>query len=949
MNSSYPNGKISASVNSIFINPKHLTEWMEGSAVSEAIARLNIESLAGKELNERIQPKEPVKTGGWWCRGVNWRTGSRMGNRYGQAKPDRPHQPEGQKPRKYLTASGMEPDAILLAMPDKDYWLKTRNDTSVPRHWTEGVKKAGAGLSIALAVIALTGVWNWGKDGQLAKEVSDWAQPGTIHYIDFDSDFAENPSCRAAILKFGRLLIEHGCEVHITVWDKQFKGMDDFIKANGAEAFKEAVANALTLEEWERQLKKSDRKSDTATPSEKIVSHPKFETPGVENLKSEIDELLSEDLKRSQLQIKITGLAQKYRIPSSDILKIYRDREQELEQEADEEDVVTEVARLLSIQKSQIRLGEVLPPKLAAPIEELAARLNLRPECYLTALLTQVSSLFKVGTEVLLYRGSDYRCTPNYFAGIVAESSQKKSPIMRAIIDRPMKSLRDKARSQYEKAYAEYESELAAWKSAKGDDKGIAPKPPRQKLYSFSKTTGEGILYQVAEHPDQALMYRCDELAGLFKSANQYRGGKGSDDEDLLEFWNGTGSTVLRASGVKADLDGLLLSVFGTIQPDVLATLLKDCSDSNGKFARFDFVFQPLAASKLSEEDTGSLDIAPMLSDLYAKIDRLPALNLELDRDAKKLFVAFYNAIEEQRVAEPMQGLRAMLGKMPEKVGKMAAIIHTLRCVFTGSPVVANIPKSAVEAAIKFVKFSSDQIASLYAEFSDRNALAPNLTKLILLAERKGGTLSAREAQRTFTSGHKAVSVQQVREWFAELESMNFGQVAVVKKTVSFTLTTLTVPTIVSNTDRERVEVSDSSADSLPTFPTVNESTVGNCRNSVGNVVRQLEPLAREGLMTTVGSVGNNCTSSEKSEGLLLSSLSTNPLKPASRPKEPRTFEVGDRVVVKDVGGVYQGARGKVVNNIYCLASGDTHLVKFDKPVRGIHQGEFEPSDLMKL
>ncbi|WP_293369994.1 DUF3854 domain-containing protein [Microcoleus sp. CAWBG556] len=65
----------------------------------------------------------------------------------------------------------------------KDYWLKTRNDTSIPRHWTEGVKKAGAGLSIALAVIALTGVWNWGKDGQLAKEVSDWAQPGTIHYI----------------------------------------------------------------------------------------------------------------------------------------------------------------------------------------------------------------------------------------------------------------------------------------------------------------------------------------------------------------------------------------------------------------------------------------------------------------------------------------------------------------------------------------------------------------------------------------------------------------------------------------------------------------------------------------------------------------------------------------------------------------------------------------------
>jgi hypothetical protein len=283
------------------------------------------------------------------------------------------------------------------------------------------------------------------------------------------------------------------------------------------------------------------------------------------------------------------------------------------------------------------------------------------------------------------------------------------------------------------------------------------------------------------------MMYCCDELAGLFKSANQYRGGKGSDDEDLLEYWNGTGSTVLRASGTKADLDGLLLSIFGTIQPDVLATLLKDCSDSNGKFARFDFVFQPLAASKLPEEDSGSFDLTPMLSSLYAKIDALPALKLELSLEAKRLFNVFYEATDKWRVEEPKQGIRAMVGKMQEKVAKMAAIIHTIDCVFNGVEVSSLIPKTAVEAAINFVKFSSDQIASLYTEFSDRRALAPSLVKVISWAERKGGTISVREIRGLFNEKHRPEG-QQVKEWFAELAALKYGKVTSKGQKITFTL-----------------------------------------------------------------------------------------------------------------------------------------------------------------
>jgi hypothetical protein len=629
--------------------------------------------------------------------------------------------------------------------------------------------------------------------------------------------------------------------------------------------------NKLTAEGIKAAIgEKKIFKAPVSQAAANVIRPPQFQIPPTSELGGEIEELLESDLRQSQLKLKVIELAQKFRVNSADVWKIYNQRQQELEQEASQEETAAEVARLLEIQRSRIPLAEILPERLAEPIERLASLLNLKPECYLAALLTQVASLFKVGTEVMLYRATDYRCTPNYFCGIVAESSQKKSPVPRAIIERPMLALREKARQEYEQAKLNYEKQHAEWKATKGEEKGAPPKPPRQKLYSFSKTSGEGLIYQVADFPDQGLMYYTDELAGLFKSANQYRGGKGSDEEDLLEFWNGKGSTVLRASGAKADLDGLLLSVFGTIQPDVLASLLKDCSDSNGKFARFDFIFQPLAASELPEEDSGSFDLTPMLADLYAKIDALPALSLELDVEAKRLFRAFYKIAEERRFLEPRQGMRASIGKMPEKVGKMAAIIHVLNCTFNGVPVAPRIPKSAVEAAIKFVKFASNQVASLHTEFSDRKALAPNLMKILQAAERQGGKITTREAQHIFPLKGRPIA-QTVREWFSQLQQMKYGQVTTVKKSVSFTLTTTTVTTVTQNLDTESVKPDHSTPEPLTTMTTVNDATVVNCGLTVVKDEPQSKPLCSKVLNTTVVTVVNNSAPSEKSETLLLS------------------------------------------------------------------------------
>jgi hypothetical protein len=183
-----------------------------------------------------------------------------------------------------------------------------------------------------------------------------------------------------------------------------------------------------------------------------------------------------------------------------------------------------------------------------------------------------------------------------------------------------------------------------------------------------------------------------------------------------------------------------------------------------------------------------------------------------------------------------------------------------------------HIPRSAVEAAVKFVKFAADQVASLYTEFSDRTALAPNLTKILLAAERQGGKISTREAQHVFQKKDRPTA-QTVRQWFSELQEMKHGEVTTVKKSVFLTLTTTTVTTVTPNIDVERAKSNHSTSEIPTTVTTVSDATVVNCGLTVVEGKPQLESLADKALDTTVVTVVANSPLSEKSESLLLSYL----------------------------------------------------------------------------
>ena len=508
---------------------------------------------------------------------------------------------------------------------------------------------------------------------------------------------------------------------------------------------------------------------------------------GYAAIRSQIKDILIQDLPPSELQTaKIRIRTENPGISEREISRLFETIEQELEIEESRSSRRSEVDNLLKLGDQSLNLSELLPADLAEPLKELATLLNIRPEVCLTSLIVAASSLHKTQTELVIHSRSGFSVPPTIFAGLVSESGQKKSPILKAIIKKPLSVLQGEKREAYSTSLARYEKDIADWDKCKSEERSSKfpegkPNKPQQRLYYFTNSTGEGLLYQFQAHPDKALLALVDELVGLFASQNKYSGGRGSDRQDILSAFDGTGATVLRASGTKADIDGLLLSICGTIQPEVLKRLMRDCSDPDGQWARFLFVNQPLAAATLTDDHGSGVDLTGRLLSYYRAIDQLPAREYRLSREAFKRYQPVYNELERLRVSHPNPGMRAVYSKMEGYIGRLALNLHVLHEISLGKTLPEEeIPLQAIEQAIALAKFYIGQVKLIHANCAaDLGEMAPHLAKVVELSKRMDATtgnswIKAKVVQSGYDGRHRP-KPDAVRSWFRELEALGIG------------------------------------------------------------------------------------------------------------------------------------------------------------------------------
>jgi hypothetical protein len=288
--------------------PEHLTEWVEGSAISLAIAEQALESISGTHLvlgflnpdrlgrnlgyaTKRVQSarqhySRPIR-GGWLASGhAPLAGGELMPVTY---KPDQPRQSADGDPIKYERPAGSRPLPYFAPLDANAYeaiakragltpppfesswsaWLWLLAQPQIELVLDEGEKKAAAACSHGWLTIGLAGIWNGcprprDASGQPFGAPTLVAELQWLHSIrpagaplTIAFDASDKPRGRIAIRKarrlLGRLLTEAGHQVSIRQIEQPagadfIKGTDDLLVAGGAAAL--AALPVVPLDQW---------------------------------------------------------------------------------------------------------------------------------------------------------------------------------------------------------------------------------------------------------------------------------------------------------------------------------------------------------------------------------------------------------------------------------------------------------------------------------------------------------------------------------------------------------------------------------------------------------------------------------------------------------------------------------------------------------------------------
>lgn len=446
----------------------------------------------------------------------------------------------------------------------------------------------------------------------------------------------------------------------------------------------------------------------------------------------------------------------------------------EEERQLDCLEAIRKLKALLQNQPIDLDLRRYLEPLFAGVVVETAEAMCADPKFLFTTLLAAAASRIGTGAQVLIKPSAKYTQPMVFWTAIVASSGSMKTPAQRVILD-PLIALEKAAYESYQLEMGEYRAVVDAQRGKKREDTDETPPLPSRKRYLTKDSTLETLQRVHSENPRGVLYYR-DELAGVFKSRNQYRGGYGADEEAELDQWMGSAVIVDRAEK-SICLPRSAISRTGAIQSEVLSDLMGDHQDCNGGWSRWLFcvvVNTPPQYLQLLQEDYDT-GITEALARLYIDLEKVPQQDYLLNFEAKQLFESWQHQLVDARQCEDCPGLQLAYPKIESYTARLALLLHIVNPVLQGEQPNQIISGETMERAIELAAYYLWQHRLIHTQNSPESGLAAVSLKIQKFAERVGTVTASR-----LKSGVRAlrkIEADQIRQLMQALANAGYGSV----------------------------------------------------------------------------------------------------------------------------------------------------------------------------
>jgi len=435
-----------------------------------------------------------------------------------------------------------------------------------------------------------------------------------------------------------------------------------------------------------------------------------------------------------------------------------------------------------STQFKEITLDEIFPPSIAKALRLIGKNLPYDDVSMAMVFMTSMANMLSLGTRINGNRLTKYEVPINIYLALVARSGKKKTPLLKFLSDDPVSEVLRQIASSNTRL-------MNAWQNdCRGKSKDQRPPKPVPLELRINDYTGEALVVALKKSDEQgrSILIQRDEIKAIFSNLNAYRAGRGADEQQLLELYDGTPYRGLRIGDSDRGYSRASVNILGAIQPGVLEELIQKGDDS-GQWARFAFSMLPDRIAQLptvadpvqiNAREAAAIELQNVASWLY----ELNPRTYFLDADSVDLFSRYEFQKQAEAQDAKLSAHASLFGKSAGKVLRYAGILHLLWAYKETIDPSISVPLRVLKIAIELCNQLDGNTLTLHSKVASKAHGALSLSlfarRIHQIASKSKLPVPWSEIRKQMSSTErKGKSVQDARESMIQLAALGFGKV----------------------------------------------------------------------------------------------------------------------------------------------------------------------------